>query len=58
MYSQCHRPVEEFRQTAFQLFDLEPIGVERHHVRRSVLFVISVKVFLQPLEHLLGIVIV
>lgn len=57
-YSQRYYPVKEFRQTALQLFNLEPISVEGHHIRRSVLFVISVKVLLQPLEHLFGIVVV
>lgn len=57
-YSQRHHPVEELRQAAFQLLDLEPIGVERHHVWRSILFVVPVEVLLQPIEHLFGIVIV
>lgn len=56
--SQRYHPIEKFRQTALQFLDLEPISVERHHIRRSILFVISVEVLLQPLEHFLGIVIV
>lgn len=58
MYVQALRPVDELVQALLQLLDLEPVGVEGHHVRRTVLLVSAVKVLLQPLEHLVGVVVV
>lgn len=43
-------------QPVFQLFDLKPIGVERHHIRRPVLPVVPVKVLFEPFKYFGGIV--
>lgn len=49
-------PVDEFMKPVSQFFNLEPVGVERHHVRSPVLIVIPVKVFTEPFEHFGGVV--
>lgn len=41
----------------FELFDLEPVGVEWHHVRGLVLVVVPFEVLLQPGEHIICIVV-
>jgi hypothetical protein len=45
-------------ESGLKLLDLEPVGVEGHHVRRAVLLVIAVEVLLEPLEYLGGVVVV
>lgn len=54
---QSERPVQELVQSALQRLDLEPVRVEGHHVRGLVLLVVPGKVLLQPLKHVVGIVI-
>lgn len=45
-------------ESSLEFLDLEPVGVEGHHVRRAVLFVIAIEVLLEPLEHFAGVVVV
>lgn len=49
-------PVQKLVKTLLELLDLEPVGVEGHHVRSSVLIVRPAEVLLQPLEDLRSIV--
>jgi len=41
-----------------QLLNLEPVGVEGHHVRRSVLLVVAIEVFLEPFQDFVRVVVV
>jgi hypothetical protein len=56
--SQLRCPIEELVQALLEFLDLEPVGVEGHHVRRLVLLVVAREVLLQPLKHLISVVIV
>lgn len=49
-------PINEFVQPILQFFDLEPVGVEWHHVWCPVLIIIPVEVFTKPFKNFCSIV--
>lgn len=57
-YLQIVGPIQKLMQTLFELFDLEPIRFECHHIWSSILFIKPGKIFLQPSGYFIGIVIV
>lgn len=57
-YLQRSGIIYKFMKALFKFFELEPVCMEWHHVRSTILFIISFEVFFQPFEHFLRIVIV